>query len=425
VISGLILAAGTSSRLGRTKQLLELHGRPLLQFVIDAAAGAGLGEVVVVLGHEAERVGAALWLPPGARTVINRDYDQGQSTSLRTGLDALSARSEAAVVLLGDQPGISSDMIRTTVSRFRLGDAPVVRGSHGDVPGHPVVVGRDEWGEWRSLSGDAGARVLIESHPERVAEVDLGPAAIVDVDTQADYENLIRKEHTVAQDDTPTVAFDVIGTLFSLESLRGELTAHGLPPEALEVWFAESLKEYFALSHSGGYAPFKDVIAAALARLLQAFDLDPDAAAEIMPALGRLSPVPGADRCCATLSDAGCRLIALTNGGEEVTRSLLDGGGILERFDAIHSCDSIKVSKPHPDVYALARGEAAGELWMVAAHAWDVAGAQRAGLKTAWIAAKEGRHLDVYPAPDITAPDLESAAEQIVARLANSPQASS
>jgi 2-haloacid dehalogenase len=418
VISGVILAAGTSSRLGRPKQLLELDGRPLLQFAIDAAAGAGLDEVVVVLGHEAERVSTALSLPPGTRVVVNRDYAQGQSSSLRTGLDALSGESEAAVILLGDQPGLTSDQIRRTVTSFRLGSAPVVRARYGDVPGHPVVVARPEWDAWRSLSGDAGARLLIESNAERVDEVDLGPAAIVDIDTQSDYDNLIRRRLDVAQGGTTTIAFDVIGTLFSLESLRAELTSRGAPPLALDVWFAESLKEYFALSHSGGYAPFKEVIQAVLARLLQSFDVDPEEAAEIMPALGRLDPAPGADRCCGTLDDAGCKLIALTNGGEEVTRGLLERGGLLEHFDAIRSCDSIEVSKPHPDVYAMARAEAAGDLWMVAAHAWDIAGAQRAGLKTAWIAAKEGHHLGVYPAPDITAPDLESAAEQVVSRIA-------
>ncbi len=421
MISGLVLAAGTSSRLGRPTQLLELHGRPLLQFVIDAAAGAGLGEVVVVLGHEAERVSAALSLPAGTRAVVNRAYAEGQSGSLRTGLDALSEESEAAVILLGDQPGLTSDVIRRTVTTWRLGSAPVLRARYGDVPGHPVVVARTEWDAWRSLSGDAGARLLIESHPERVDEVDLGPAAITDIDTQSDYDNLIRRRHDVAEDGTTTIAFDVIGTLFSLESLRDELTSRGAPPLALEVWFAESLKEYFALSHSGGYAPFKDVIAAVLARLLQSFDVDPAAAAEIMPALGRLAPAPGADRCCAALDDAGCKLIALTNGGEEVTRGLLEGGGLLERFDAIRSCDAIRVSKPHPDVYAMARAEAAGDLWMVAAHAWDIAGAQRAGLKTAWIAAKEGDFLDVYPAPDIAALDLESAAEQLVRRIGGRP----
>lgn len=416
MISGLILAAGTSSRLGRPKQLLELHGRPLLQFVIDAAAEAGLDEVVVVLGHEAERVSGALTLPPGTRVAVNRDYARGQSTSLRTGLDALSGESEAAVVLLGDQPSLTADMVRRTVMSFRRGHAPVVRARYDDVPGHPVVVARTEWDAWRSLSGDAGARLLLESHPEKVDEVDLGPVAVVDIDTESDYQELLRKENYVAEDRT-TIAFDVIGTLFSLESLRGELTSRGAPPEALEVWFAESLKEYFALSHSGGYAPFKDVIAAALARLLDSFDLDPEAAAEIMPALGRLAPVPGAGRCCATLDDAGCKLIALTNGGEEVTRALLEGGGLLGHFDAIRSCDSIQVSKPHPDVYGMARAEAGGELWMVAAHAWDIAGAKRAGLKTAWIATKEGHYLDVYPAPDIAAPDLEAAADQIVARI--------
>jgi molybdenum cofactor cytidylyltransferase len=195
VISGLILAAGTSSRLGRSKQLLELHGRPLLQFVIDAAAEAGLDEVVVVLGHEAERVSRALTLPPGTRVAVNRDYAQGQSTSLRTGLDALSGESEAAVVLLGDQPSLTANMVRRTVMSFRRGHAPVVRARYDDVPGHPVVVARTEWDAWRSLSGDAGARLLLESHPEKVDEVDLGPVAVVDIDTESDYQELLRKEN--------------------------------------------------------------------------------------------------------------------------------------------------------------------------------------------------------------------------------------
>jgi 2-haloacid dehalogenase len=446
VISGLILAAGTSSRLGRPKQLLELGGRPLLQLVIDAAAGAGLDEVVVVLGHEAARVEAALEFPPAARVLVNADYLEGQSTSLRAGLDALSEASDAAVILLGDQPGVSSSMIRRAVTTFHSSGGPVVRARFADVPGHPVVVARSQWDRWRNLSGDAGARLLMESHSERVVELELGPEALADVDTWADYEDLTRGEsaasdtasdtrepaasdtresiasdarESVASDARTTIAFDILGTLFSLESLRPGLTARGAPPQALELWFAESLRDYFAASHAGAYLPLKDVLRAALPRTLDSLGAtaDSDQIDRIMQRLPELDLVPGAESALGALREQGCKLLALTNGSEEVTRALLEGAGILDWFQALLSCDSIGVSKPHPDVYAMARAEAAGELWMVAAHAWDVAGAKKAGLATAWIAGKEGRYLDVYPAPDVTAPDVESAAEQILDRM--------
>ena len=81
MIAGVVLAAGTSSRLGRPKQLLPLQGKPLTQHVIDATIAAGLDEVVVVLGHAAEEVEAGLELPPPARAVVNPDYEAGQSSS--------------------------------------------------------------------------------------------------------------------------------------------------------------------------------------------------------------------------------------------------------------------------------------------------------------------------------------------------------
>jgi 2-haloacid dehalogenase len=417
VISGLILAAGTSSRLGRPKQLLQFHGRPLLQHVVDAAAGAGLAEVVIVLGREAGRVEAALELPPGARTVLNPDYLEGQASSLRTGLDSLAADAEAAVILLGDQPGVTSDMIRAAVAAFLSGRAPVVRARFGDTPGHPVVVARGEWGRWRRLAGDAGARTAMDAAPELVAHIDLGPRPPQDIDTQSDFDDLLRQERATKAETT--IAFDIIGTLFSLESLRPHLASAGAPEKALEVWFAESLRDYFAFSHAGGYVPLKDVLEASLRRTLEAVHVDPtpDRIGAVMAGLTELELAPGARKACSLLRDAGCRLVALTNGSEEITRSLLRRAGILDWFDSIHSCDSIGISKPHPAVYDMARVDAPGELWMVAAHAWDVAGAKEAGLRTAWVSSKEGRYLDVLPAPDVVAPDLATAADQMVARI--------
>jgi 2-haloacid dehalogenase len=203
-----------------------------------------------------------------------------------------------------------------------------------------------------------------------------------------------------------TVAFDVIGTLFSLDRVRARIVEAGAPEHALERWFAEALRDYFAISHSGGYEALGAVLRSSLVRTLDSMDLDAggEAVGRIMSSLREME------------LSAGWRIVTLTNGSEELTRDLLERAGLDRHVSAVLSCDSIGISKPHPDVYALAKRHAAGELWMVAAHAWDIQGAARAGLRTAFVSAKESSYLDVFPAPDIIAPDLVSVAEAVLAR---------
>jgi molybdenum cofactor cytidylyltransferase len=189
VISGVVLAAGTSSRLGRPKQLLELEGRPLLQHVVDAAVGSGLDEVVVVLGHESERIASALELPASARVVVNEDYESGQSSSLRAALDSVHPGAEATAILLGDQPGLTSAAIRKVLDAFRESDAPILRALWQGTPGHPVILARSEWASIRRLEGDKGARDLVAASARaEVIEMDEPPVA--DVDTWDQYEKL-------------------------------------------------------------------------------------------------------------------------------------------------------------------------------------------------------------------------------------------
>jgi molybdenum cofactor cytidylyltransferase len=189
VITGIVLAAGTSSRFGRTKQLLELKGKPLVQHAVDAAAAAGLDEVVVVLGHDAGRVGASLRLPPSGRTVVNPIYKAGQSTSLVAGLDAAGPDSDAAVVLLADQPGITPEQLRALVDAFEVGRQLVVRLRFRDGPG-PALLSRQVWDEARSLTGDTGAREIIAAHPEWVREIMVDSDAPADVDRPSDLDRL-------------------------------------------------------------------------------------------------------------------------------------------------------------------------------------------------------------------------------------------
>jgi molybdenum cofactor cytidylyltransferase len=189
VISGVVLAAGTSSRLGQPKQLLEVRGRPLLQHAIDAAAGSELDEVVVVLGHESERIASALALPSGARVVVNDHYESGQSTSLRTGLSSVDPRADAAAILLGDQPGLTSAAIRKVLDAFRESDAPIVRALWQGTPGHPVVLARSEWESVRRLEGDKGARDLVAA-TARTEVIEMDEPPVADVDTWEQYERL-------------------------------------------------------------------------------------------------------------------------------------------------------------------------------------------------------------------------------------------
>ena len=189
MISAVVLAAGTSSRLGQPKQLLVLDGKPVLQHVVDAVTEGGFGEIVVVLGHESGRVGDALVLPTGARTVVNRDYALGQATSLRAGVSAVRPDSEAAAIFVGDQPHIDAACVRRVVEAFRAGHKPVARARYGGVPGHPVVVAHAAFGLFSGLSGDRGLGHLLDSSDD-VVEVELGTDPPEDIDTWEQYERM-------------------------------------------------------------------------------------------------------------------------------------------------------------------------------------------------------------------------------------------
>lgn len=186
MISGIVLAAGRSSRFGSTKQLAELGGVPLVRHPIDALRDV-VDEVLVVTGHDAERVEAAL--PSHVRIVRNERFRDGLATSLAAALHELPDDSEAAVVLLADQPGIGADDVRALVERFRATRARIVRLSYADGPG-PALLSREIYAEAGHLRGDAGARVLMASHPEWVEDVDRPGPVPDDVDVPKDLRRL-------------------------------------------------------------------------------------------------------------------------------------------------------------------------------------------------------------------------------------------
>jgi molybdenum cofactor cytidylyltransferase len=187
VISAIVLAAGAATRFGRTKQVEKLRGKPLAQHAVDAAAEAGVDEIIVVLGHDAELVASTVRLPSAARAVVNPDHSNGIASSLAVGLRALNDQSDATVVLLADQPGIRSEHVAALVRLYGDTRAPIVRIRFRDAPG-PALFARSVWPEVEALTGDIGARVLLDAQPERVRWVALDEDAPRDVDMPEDLD---------------------------------------------------------------------------------------------------------------------------------------------------------------------------------------------------------------------------------------------
>ena len=204
MIAGIVLAAGRSSRLGRPKQLLPVHGEPLIRHTLRHVLASSLDQVILVVGHKADEVrNAVAGLP--AICVFNPDAAAGQSTSVRSGIAAVLPEVEAAVFILGDQPGVDPNVIDALVNAWRESRPPVVAPLYDDRMGNPVLFDRRVFPELALLEGDAGARPVVRAYQDS-GELQLVPiarAAPPDVDTEADYEALITEMSTEPKRVTP------------------------------------------------------------------------------------------------------------------------------------------------------------------------------------------------------------------------------
>lgn len=192
-ISGIILAAGSASRMGKTKQLLPFGKNTLLGQVIQNARESALHEIIVVLGHRADEIEQVIDVS-GTKVVRNPDYLNGQSTSLIKGLENVSPLCNAAMFLLGDQPLVTAAIINKLIAALQISPAPIVIPYCNGIRGNPVIIARPLFHRLESLSGDTGPRVLFDEFKDDILKVPVSDEAIlVDVDTKEDYEDLLCK----------------------------------------------------------------------------------------------------------------------------------------------------------------------------------------------------------------------------------------
>lgn len=189
----IILAAGSSSRLGSPKQLLMFEGKSLLQRAIDEAIASGIGDAVVITGANHDRIVSSL---SGSKAdfIYNKRWQQGMASSMQTGLSALLAKYpdlDTVIVILCDQPYVSSMLLRELLAKRKTTDKGIIACEYKDTLGVPVLFSRAYFDALLSLKGTEGAKKIIAANVEDTDSIHFAQGA-VDIDTKDDYENLIK-----------------------------------------------------------------------------------------------------------------------------------------------------------------------------------------------------------------------------------------
>jgi molybdenum cofactor cytidylyltransferase len=192
---GIVLAGGKSSRMGRPKALLPIgpSGDTFFDRITRTLLDAGVDDVIVVVGADADAIRAGVRPASGVRIVDNPDYEQGQLTSLLAGLRAIhDAHSTAALVTLIDVPLVSAVTVRTLIAAQLEHGAPVVRPVSNGRHGHPVIFSRNVFAELERADPAQGAKPIVRAHAAEMIEVVIhDEGAFTDIDTPEDYERFI------------------------------------------------------------------------------------------------------------------------------------------------------------------------------------------------------------------------------------------
>ncbi len=183
MISAIVLAAGRSTRMGRPKPIVRIGERPLLAHTLSSLRRSRAGQVVVVLGYEAELVRREVPLV-GTTVVLNPDYETGMSTSIQTGIRAADPSADGFLIVLADQPFVSSTTIDSLLDRWTPTGPKILIPTYHGVRGNPVLLDQSLSSEVQTLSGDIGCRAIFDDHPDETVEVPVeDPGILFDLDT--------------------------------------------------------------------------------------------------------------------------------------------------------------------------------------------------------------------------------------------------
>ena len=191
MICAVVLAAGLSSRMGVQKLLLPFGGKTVIGHIVDQLFASTIGEVHVVVGHQAERISAEL--SARAVTIVNNpNYKSGMLSSVRRGIQSLPEECRAVMVVLGDQPSITTELINKMLKSFAATEKSILVPLYEGRRGHPVLFSRQYRDEIMTHYNDVGLRGLLHSHPKEIFELTVTTASVLcDMDYPEDYRREI------------------------------------------------------------------------------------------------------------------------------------------------------------------------------------------------------------------------------------------
>jgi molybdenum cofactor cytidylyltransferase len=189
-VAGILLAAGTSSRMGSNKLFFELNGESVLRSAVRRALAGGLSPLMVVLGHQSDRAWKEIEDLP-CQWTLNPLYEQGINSSLKSGIMAVPREAQAAMVLLADMPFVSPEMIAAMIARYRSAEAPLVISDYEGVNAPPMLYDRSLFSELLAMTGEGCGRQVVKRHRGEAEVLSWPAAALADLDVPEDYAKFL------------------------------------------------------------------------------------------------------------------------------------------------------------------------------------------------------------------------------------------
>lgn len=354
-IGAVILAAGTSSRMGEAKQLLRLGATTLLDQVTENVRSSRVDEIVVVLGHEAETIKQTI-ATKKLKIVVNESYRQGMGTSLRAGLSALPSEVDAALIVLADQPFVRSATFDQIIDHYQQSNAQIVIPIYKGFRGNPVLLDRSVFPEVMALTGDIGCRAIFGNHLEGIAKVPVEDIGILlDLDSKDDVERLQDFRHGTTGD----------GSALEAGNLEGrEITGDGQPSQGPELTIVGKDPVAIALAKIGKLLRFGVTV---VDPFLKSSDL-PDAD-RFLNSLD-FSKLPAASTRYVVVASRGqfdeeaveqalhsnstyIALVANKKRAQEICRTLQSKGAPSEKLAKVHAPAGLSIGAETPEEIAL------------------------------------------------------------------------
>jgi len=364
-IGAVILAAGMSSRMGETKQLIRLGENTLLEQVMEIVRSSRVDEIVLVLGHQAETIKKRVGIT-NLKVVINESYQQGMGTSLRTGLAALSSGTNAALIVLADQPFVRAETLDRLIDQYEQSGAQIAIPIYKGFRGNPVLLGRSVFPEVMALTGDIGCRAIFGNHVEGIVKVlvdDIG--ILLDLDTKGDVEKLREFRQGAADESVLVAAADLEGREISNpENSRQDRELVIVGSEPVGIALAKLAKILgFTVTVVDPFLKASDW--ASVDRSLNSLDFSllPAAAGRYVVVASRGRFDEEAVEQALQANSAYIALVANKKRAQEIRRSLESKGEPLEKLAKLHAPAGLNIGAESPEEIALSiLGEIVSEI---------------------------------------------------------------